>query len=120
MPVEIHYNSVTKILQYTIHEKVNLKFVEKVLTFQRGLKKGEKVKILALENGFKGYTSMNALRKAISLDFGWIGKAEKYALVSNKAWLRSVVFCLNIFVFGIKFRAFQYSELSLAKNWLMT
>lgn len=117
--MKIDFQPDKSLLVYTIQGKINLEDLTRLRELQASIQKNGGVKILTIVEKFDGYTSFAAAKEAVRLDLGWIGKADKYAMLSDSPWLKRVVNGLGIFVPGITFKTLHLEQREKAIAWLL-
>lgn len=116
--MKIDFHSKASLLIYTIEGKIELEELQKLRELQASISTGQKLNILAQVDSFEGFSSVEAGREAFLLDKGWLGIAQKYALLADQNWLRRVVALLGFFVPGIYFKTFKRNQKEEALHWL--
>ncbi len=116
--MEVEFQSKTRIVQYTINGKVEEQALKELLQIQKELPRNPKPKILALVPSFSGFDSFKAMRLAIQVDLGWIGKANKYALVSDIQGLKIFIGALGVLIPSMQVKVYALEDLLEAEKWL--
>ncbi|MDN3205616.1 STAS/SEC14 domain-containing protein [Algoriphagus sediminis] len=106
------------IIQYTIDGKVEEGALIELLSIQKTLPREGNFSILAVVPNFSGYQSLNAILLAIQADLGWIGRAKKYALVSDLGALKTFISVLGKLVPSMKVRVYSFAQEDESRKWL--
>ncbi|MHA7130148.1 SpoIIAA family protein [Algoriphagus namhaensis] len=114
----VSFDSKNNLVRYTITGRVSEDLIDAVRKIQAEIPAEKKVRILARAENFSGYASITAVYKAIVLDLGWLGKADRYGLITDQKFLRHAVYLINYIVPGIDFRTFSPKKENEAKAWV--
>ncbi|PZX57647.1 SpoIIAA-like protein [Algoriphagus ratkowskyi] len=116
--MELSYSIDKSLITYVIEGKITSEDMRLLQEAKDRLSSNSSLKILAIVTSFKGYSSFEAMKKALLGDYRMLPNLTKYAIVTDSYWLRTVVSLLNYLVLKSELKAFCLSDHELAVKWL--
>ena len=80
--------------------------------------KKEKIKLIAEFNQIPGFEGFKAFTETMKVKFKAIGAIGKYAVLSDKDWVKNVIPIGDFFTPGMPLKHFRQDEKEAAISWL--
>lgn len=81
--------------------------------------RNDKINLLAIYKNFDGFVSFKAFIEGIKLDFAAIGNIDKYAIITDKKWVKTLAEVESKILPGITMKGFSQDEADKAFDWLL-
>jgi hypothetical protein len=108
----------SNIYTFTIDGEIDaagLKALQEVLEKE---KNNGKIKLLVNYVGFDGFDSFSAFINGFKTDFAAIGNVEKYAMLTDKNWIKNILELENKLFSSLNIKVFALDEKEEAMAWL--
>lgn len=108
----------TLIYTFTIDGKLTEEQVTYLYNYFKSMPNDKKIKLLLDIKNFEGFESMQTFIKGIKTDFEIIGNIKKYAVLTEKHWLKGLIKLGEAVTPGLSLKVFSHAEETKAIEWL--
>jgi len=109
----------TDIFEFSIDGDIDEKSVKEFYTLlELKAEQNQKIKLLGVINEFPGFKDFNAFSATFKMKAKAIGNLGKYALLSEKDWIETLLPAGNFITPGIPMKHFKLNEREKAISWL--
>lgn len=116
--MKINFSKESGLITYVIDEKITTNDMLRLKEARNQLSNHLSLKVLAVVTSFGGYDSFHTFKNALMGDFNMLPKLSKYAIVTDIAWLRTLIKFLNYAVPKSELKAFPLRNRKSADKWL--
>jgi hypothetical protein len=108
----------TNIYSFTLDGKIDEGGMTALYNILKDKSRNGKINLLAIYKDFDGFDSFKAFIEGIKLDFAAIGNIEKYAILTDKKWVKTLAEVESKILPGITMKGFSLDEEDKALAWL--
>jgi len=108
----------TNIYSFTLGGNIDEGGMTALYNILKDKSRKDKINLLAIYKDFDGFDSFKAFIEGIKLDFAAIGNIEKYAILTDKKWVRTLAEAEGKILPGITMKGFSLDEKDEALAWL--
>ena len=108
----------TNIYKFTIDGKIDEAGMTALYTILKDKTRNGKINLLAYFKDFDGFENFKSFIEGMKLDFAVFGNLEKYAIVTDKNWLKKIAEIESKVIPGITIKSFAEAEEAKALSWL--
>lgn len=108
----------TNIYSFTVDGKIDEGGMTALYNILKDKSREGKINLLGIYKNFDGFASFKAFTEGIKVDFGAIGNIEKFAIITDKEWVRNLAEIESKVLPGIVIKGFSTDKKEEALNWL--
>lgn len=108
----------TDIHTFTINGKMDELGMSAIYNILKNKTGDSKIKLLAIIEDFDGFDNVKTLFQGLKVDLAAIGNIEKYAMVTDKKWIKKMEKVGDFLTPGMPMKVFPLSETAKAVAWL--
>jgi hypothetical protein len=111
----------TSVYEFVIDGKLNQHILSEFYDLVKATAaEGKKIRLLGVIESWPGFTDLKAFTTTVKVKLGSLGHIEKYAVVSDKGWLESIMPVSDFLTPGMPVKHFRPSQREEAIEWLQT
>ncbi len=108
----------TNIYSFSVNGKIDEGGMSALYNILKDKSRNGKIKLLAFYKNFDGFDSFKAFTEGLKVDFAGIGNIEKFAIVTDKNWVKNIAEIESKILPGISIKTFAENEEEKALTWL--
>lgn len=108
----------TNIYSFTLDGKIDEAGMTALYNILKDKNKNGKINLIGYYKDFDGFDSFKAFTEGIKVDFAAFSNLEKFAVVSDKNWVKTVIDIESKVIPGITMKTFSETEDAKALDWL--
>tara|TARA_R110002020_G_scaffold143924_5_gene316763 strand:+ start:3742 stop:4500 length:759 start_codon:yes stop_codon:yes gene_type:complete len=108
----------TNIYKFTIDGKIDEAGMTALYTILKDKTREGKINLIAYFKNFDGFENFKSFIEGMKLDFAVFGNLDKYAIITDKKWIKKVADIESKLIPGITMKGFKEDKEAKALSWL--